>query len=521
MVAVVTVEQMRRAEVHTLRTAPIAAIDLMERAGEHCAWWLTRAVRMGTCAPAPDARFVILVGPGNNGGDGLVIARHLHIAGFTVLAVLAFPDDRSTSEQKYQLERARESGVPLEFLKAGELPPVRSGDVCVDALFGIGLDRPIEGWIRALIEYVNDLEGQVVAVDIPSGLSADGSIDGAVLRATWTLTFQWPKPSLVASETAEAVGELVVLPIGIVPAPEDERPVGPWLLEHSDLAGMLRPRPVAGHKGTFGHAVLVAGSRGRIGAAVLATRSCARSGVGTVTTHLPGELAAVVHASVPEAMCSCDADGTTVTELPKELLGSAWGVGPGLGSEPSTCLMLKQLIQEPRGPLVLDADALNILAKEPTWLAFLPAGTVLTPHPKEFDRLVGTPSDGSRERWSKARDLAVRSGCVVVLKGSTTAICTPAGQVLLQRWNNSGLAKGGSGDALTGLITGLLAQGYAPVAASVIGVHLHGSAAQVVALRMGADGMLISDVIEALPEAWRLLRARSKEALHGASALPE
>ena len=510
MVAVVTVEQMRRAEAHTMRTEPIASVDLMERAGARCASWISIAAKAGTCRPGSGGGYLVLAGPGNNGGDGLVIARHLHASGFKVHVLLPPLGDRTSPERDLQLKRAREAGVVVVTLEDGELPEMGPADVIIDALYGIGLRGPLEGWITSLITSINAIGVQVVAVDIPSGLQADGPSDGPCLRATWTLTFEWAKTALVVPEHADAVGELVVLSVGIRPDPGLEKFGTLQLMDGSDLRALLHPRPSAGHKGTFGHAVLVAGSAGKLGAALLATRACARSGVGTVTVHLPGVGPALLHATIPEAMCSSDGCSTHVTQVPKDLVGSAWGVGPGLGSHADTALMLKRLIQDPPAPLVLDADALNILAANPTWSAFLPAGTILTPHPKELDRILGSTSIDTNDRWTKARELAVRIGCVVVVKGATTAICTPAGHVLLQRWNNSGLAKGGSGDALTGLITGLRAQGYESVASACLGVYLHGTAAHAVAQQRGYDGMLISDVIEALPEAWKLVREGSE-----------
>jgi len=273
-----------------------------------------------------------------------------------------------------------------------------------------------------------------------------------------------------------------------------------------DASAMLRPRPQFGHKGTFGHALLIAGSAGRAGAAVLATRAALRSGTGLVTAHVPRGALDILQISCPVAMCSTSSTAAFVDCIPDLSQASAVGIGPGLGSDPDTALVLKRLIQETMVPMVLDADALNILAENRTWCAFLPPNTILTPHPKEFDRLEGSPAANGYQRLQRAREMARKQGVVVVLKGAWTAVCAPSGEVFFNSTGNPGMAKGGSGDALTGLLTGLLAQGYAPLQASLFGVYLHGLAGDLAALHKGMDGMHAGDLIDALPEAWKQLR---------------
>ena len=270
--------------------------------------------------------------------------------------------------------------------------------------------------------------------------------------------------------------------------------------------GILRPRPHFGHKGTFGHALLIAGSEGRVGAAVLATRAALRSGTGLVTTHVPKGALHIMQTTCPEAMCSLSEHSSYVDSLPDLSMASAIGIGPGLGSDPDTALIIKRSIQDCRAPMVFDADALNILSEHTTWLAFLPPGSILTPHPKEFDRLVGSTFRTGHERSLAAEEFARRHRVTVILKGAWTAICPPSGPVLFNSTGNPGMAKGGSGDALTGLLTGLLAQGYDPLQTAVLGVYLHGMAGDMAARHKGMDGMHAGDLIEALPEAWQNLR---------------
>lgn len=475
---------------------------MMERAGQAIVQWLTADDTSRSFRPFGTGRYHVLCGPGNNGGDGLVVARLLHKAGIPVI-VRHLGEARSALNRTHY-EALLAEGVPVAA--AGEALQLSADDTVVDALFGIGLDRPLEGEAAAWIDVVRSVGPQVVAVDVPSGLDGDSRVHGPVMAASVTLTFEWPKLSTVLPGNTDRVGQLVVLPIGLSEVAGIQDDLRWYLQDRSDLQELLRPRPNAGHKGTFGHAVLVGGSTGRMGAMVLAARACSRSGAGTVTAYVPGDGLPILQAAWPEAMASPDPAYGHVSDVPRTLQGSAWGVGPGLGSHADSALVLKRLLQDTPGALVLDADALNFLGANPTWTAFLPPGTILTPHAREFERLAGRTFTGDRERWDAARDLAVKWGCVVVLKGATTAICAPQGRVFLQRWANSGMARGGSGDVLTGVLTGLRAQGYSPLAAACIGVYLHGRAGALVAATTGADGMAVHDVVEALPEAWQELR---------------
>ncbi len=360
------------------------------------------------------------------------------------------------------------------------------------------------------VRWINSSGRPVFAIDLPSGLLADGNVDdpsAGIVRATVTLTFQVPKPALLLADRATYVGHWEVVPIGL----DEELLAGivaqQYVIERPDVLALLPPRPRTGHKGTFGHALLVSGGSGHMGAAVLATRAALRSGCGLVTTRIPARGAQVLQITAPEAMCDIDPGMDHVIGLPKLDRYQAIGIGPGLGSRADTALVVKQLIQQSQVPVVFDADALNLLSENPTWLAFLPAGSVLTPHPKEFDRLVGGPSSSSADRSERAVELARRTRCIVVLKGAPTAVYSPDGSIHYNSTGNPGMAKGGSGDVLTGLITGLLAQGMSNWAAAVVGVHLHGLAGDLAAARLGMDGMTSGDLADHLPDAWRNLRS--------------
>ncbi|MBL8003291.1 MAG: NAD(P)H-hydrate dehydratase [Flavobacteriales bacterium] len=501
MVPVLSAEQVRQADAHTIAHEPIASIDLMERASTACFERLQ--------ALYPSGRVLVVAGPGNNGGDGLVVARLLHQAGREVqVALLASgppsPDNRTNQE------RLRNAGAALTVVAdAKDLPPFGPGTVIVDALFGTGLSRPLTGVAKALVQAMNSSGLPIVSIDLPSGLFAEdnGANDTeAIARAAVTLTFEVPKLALLLRDNAPFTGRVEVLPIGLDADFIRGLACRIGVLQPQDLQPLLRPRMAVGHKGDFGHALLIAGSKGMLGAAVLAASAAVRSGAGLVTTHVPNDETDLLHAAVPESLVSLDADPDRTTALPKLDKFSAVGIGPGLGTDPRTAPVLKLLIQEVRVPLVLDADALNILAEHRTWLAYLPQDTILTPHPKEFDRLFGA-SSSSYERLMKARDMSVKHGLCIVLKGAPSATCDRSGQVVFNDTGNAGMAKGGSGDVLTGLITGLRAQGYSAQASCWIGNHLHGLAGDLVAERLGMDGMTPMDLSKELPYAWQRVRS--------------
>ncbi len=504
MIPVLTAQQIRQADAYTIAHTPIASIDLMERAAQACAAWLME--HFGT-----QRRYLVLAGCGNNGADGMAIARLLATAGAQARVALCRYKPALSTDAELNLTRAGSMSVPVLMVELGSAlvtPP--ENEVVIDALLGTGLDRPITGWLKDLVMQVNQWPNTVVSIDLPSGLFAEDNSTNdfkAIILAEHVLTLEVPKLALLLPENGPFVGQWHRLPIGLDPAFIHGLGAKDLLVEVSDAHELMPDRPRTGHKGTFGHALLVAGSQGKVGAAILAARACARSGAGLITAQLPLDLQPTIHVALPEAMTVVDLfSKRATTEGPSHY--SAIGIGPGTGTGDDAARTLKRLLQEAPAPLLLDADALNILSENRTWLAFLPKGTILTPHPKEFDRLTDRSVTGY-ERLAKARAFAVRFRCVLVLKGAHTATCSPDGTVLFNSTGNPGMAKGGSGDALTGIITGLLAQGLEPVSAAVLGVHAHGLAGDLAADELGMDGMRPSDLIAHLPLAWKRIRASS------------
>lgn len=485
---------------YTIENEPVKSIDLMERAA--------RAVADRVLVKyAGTGLFYVLAGRGNNGGDGYAVARMLRQAGrgvvvYDVAVSEAFSPDCAENRRRFtdaggEVLRVDAGG---DFLFSGE------PGVWVDALFGAGLNRPVAGWVGEVIGQLNATGWPVVAVDMPSGLLGEDNRqnDGAIVRATWTLTFQFPKLALFFPENECYVGRFEVLEIGLHARILCGHPSPYRYLTREAVARRLPRWSRFAHKGTLGHALLVAGSYGMPGAALLALRGALRSGAGLVTAHVPRGLKPLLHLAAPEALVAADRDENLFTGITGPERYSAIGVGPGLGTAPETAAGFRRLLDSWQGPLVADADALNILAAFPEWLTLLPAGTILTPHPGEFARLAGK-TDGDFDRLNNLTTFARRYGVVVVLKGAHTAIAFPDGTCCFNTTGNPGMAKGGSGDVLTGVITALLAGGMAPRDAAVVGVYVHGLAGDLAAARLGERTLTAGDLAEGLAAAWLLL----------------
>ncbi len=377
----------------------------------------------------------------------------------------------------------------------------------VDALFGSGLTRPVKGFPGEIIKLINTSSALKIAIDIPSGLFADTtskSADGEIIRADYTLSFQFPKLALLLPENDAFVGSWHLLDIGLHPDFIKKVSVRNFYSTRQEASFILNPRKKFSHKGTYGHALLIAGSYGKMGAAVLAAHAALRAGVGLLHVHIPKVGYSIMQTTLPEAMLSIDRYDNYFSDIPELAMYNAIGVGPGLGTQHQSQMALKLLIQQFKLPMVFDADALNILAENKTWLAFLPHYSILTPHPKEFERLAGKWNDDF-ERLEKQREFAKKFQLVVILKGAHTSICTPRGDCYFNSTGNPGMATAGSGDVLTGVLTSLLAQDYGPVEAAILGVFLHGLAGDVATRKLGEEAMIAGDIVKNLGKAFRKL----------------
>ena len=492
-----TTKQIRAWDAYTIEHEPVASVELMNRAAGAFVDWLV------VHYPDTNRPVWIFAGTGNNGGDGVAAARLLHQRFYeTKVFVCAFGGKHSADFDAQIAALPPHRAVEVyELPSAANLPAIPANVLIVDALFGSGLTRPLEGVWAKTVDWLNDLPNEIVAIDLPSGLFADKHTPGPSVHASRTFSFETPKLAFFFPENVERVGEWAFGSIGLhagFPKNNDSRF---HFLTPSEVRLMVKKRSRFSHKGTYGHALLLNGSHGSMGAAVLAAEACLRAGVGLLMVHVPGCGYNILQTRVPEAMCSTDANDTYWTELPDLSHYTAIGAGCGIGQNAQTAQALKRLLQTTEVPLVLDADALNILAKHPNWFSFLPKNTVLTPHPKEFERLFG-PSADDFERNALQRAKAQEYQIFILLKGAYTAIACPDGSCWFNSTGNPGMATGGSGDVLTGIITGLLAQGYAPQKACLLGVYLHGLAGDLAATEKSQEGLLAGDIATFLGKAW-------------------
>ncbi|MGX5820581.1 NAD(P)H-hydrate dehydratase [Chitinophaga lutea] len=489
---ILSAAQIRAADAFTVSNEPVSSLDLMERAAAACTLWLIRTF-------TPRTPFFIICGAGNNGGDGLAIARQLRDDGYRVSVCVIMHGDKLSPDNA--ANRARLDDV-VEVHALPELPVPAPGSVIVDALLGTGLSRPVEGWLASVLHRINDLSAQhpVVSIDMPSGLMADAATGHApCVHARYTLSFECYKLAFLLPENAERCGEVHILPIGLHPAYMAAVQT-PWHLSDAALAATVyRPRAAFSHKGTYGHALLIAGSYGKIGAAVLAAQGCLRAGVGLLTLHVPSCGYDVVQTAVPEAMCQPDDDQRVNAHFHEPFRQhtapeyATVGIGPGIGTAVATAGALEKLLLAYRKPMVFDADALNIFSRYPALLDKLPEGSILTPHPKEFERMFGA-TDDHFARLALLREKAAAHRVYILLKGRFSAMAGPDGAVYFNASGNPGMATGGTGDVLTGILTGLLAQGYGSKEALILGAWLHGRAGDLAAAALSQESLIAGDI---------------------------
>lgn len=494
--------EIKKLDAYTIENEPIASIELMERAAQT----LSSAIEANW---NKDYSIKVFAGPGNNGGDALAVARILSEKGYLVEAILFNTSGNLSDDCRANMERLKDTKVAFTEVTAKFEPPILTEkDLVIDGLFGSGLNKPLSGGFAAVVKYINASPSKVVSIDIPSGLMCEdntyNNIKNHIIHANVTLSLQLPKLAFLFAENEEFVGKWQLLDIQLDKAGIEALPTDYMLTEESEIRRLIKPRKHFAHKGNFGHALLIAGSFGMAGASVLSAKACLRSGVGLLTVHTPFRNNDILQTSIPEAMVQPDLyENHFATPVDTDSY-QAVAIGPGLGQEQETTLALSEQLKLCSYPIILDADALNILSENRDWLSYIPKGSILTPHPKELDRLAGI-SHNSYERLNKARDIAAKLTSYVVLKGAYTAIVTPEGKCFFNPTGNPGMATGGSGDVLTGILLALLAQGYKSEDACKLGVYIHGLAGNMAAKEKGEISLLAGDIIDNLPAAWTKL----------------
>lgn len=498
-----TSEQIHELDKYTIEHEPISSIDLMERAAEEIAEAI--AFRWDESTP-----MVAFAGPGNNGGDALAVTRILRGRGYDVTIYLFNVSGKLSQDCTENANRlkAKYPEALKEVTKDFDPPHLTDETVVIDGLFGSGINKPLAGGFAAVVKYINKSDATVVSIDIPSGLMPEDNtynVRANIVCADLTLTLGMKKISMLMADNQQYLGEIRVLDIGLSEEYIDDTSSRYKILEDKDIYGCIRTRDDFAHKGSMGHALLVAGSYGMAGAAALAAKACLRSGVGKVTVHTPQCNVNILQISVPEAVLDIDRGEENFLQATDANKYKAMGIGPGLGRDETTAIALMTQLRSSRVPMVIDADAINILASHRAWLQQLPDGIIFTPHPKEMDRLLDVPPADDYDRLCKASEMAQRLRAYIILKGHYSALCLPNGNIIFNSTGNAGMATAGSGDVLTGIITALLARGYSEENAAKVGMYVHGLAGDIAAQEVGMESLIASDIIEHLPQAFNVV----------------
>jgi len=492
-----TAAQIRACDAYTIQATGISSLELMERAALKCVAWIKDHY-------PKDTLFVVLCGPGNNGGDGLAVTRLLQQRGYGAKAFLLRFSKELSADCKANLERLQAIDPGLVTLVEPDtfITDIQQHIIIIDAVLGTGLSRPTQGWVAAFINQVNLLPNKKIAIDIPSGMPTDiiPEGDAAILKVSDTLSFQFYKRSFLHPESGVLAGNIHILDIGLDKAYINATNSQYKTIEPGDAAVIYHPRDPFAHKGAYGHVLMAGGSYGKMGAITLSAKAALRAGAGLVTAVIPACGYHTLQTTVPEVMCRTSGE-QAIEKIEGWEHSKAIGIGPGMGTDSKTATALAGFIDACKSPVVFDADALNIIAKQPELLAKLPKGSVLTPHPKEFARLFGENTN-SMIQTDHARIQAMRYNINIVLKGHHTAVITTEGECWYNMTGNAGMATAGAGDVLTGIITGLIAQGYEPHQAAILGVYLHGLAGDIAARELSQEALIAGDIIDNLGKAF-------------------
>lgn len=499
---ILTPKQLREVETQTIETQDIDLINLMERAANSVLQWLKARLDL------TQNHFTIICGIGNNGGDGLALARLLTEEKSHVKVYLQDNNSYSLDNLTNQ-KRLKDAKIPVERFTDStqfEFPPYT---IIIDCIFGYGLNRPIDEEWKSVINQINDARNTVISVDVPSGLfcnQLNGEND-LVVRSEVTLTFQTPKLGLLLSDNQKYVNDFEILDISLDLEAIQNQESKYFYLSNEFIPHFHQPRGKFSHKGNYGHAIVIGGSHGKIGANILTTKAVLKSGAGLVTSYVPKSGYQIVQTSFPEAMVLTDFSEDKIIQFPQIDKFNAIAIGPGMGTDEKTLLAFEQFLNETdlkEKALVLDADAINLLAQNQNLISKLPKNTILTPHIGELKRLIGEWKD-DYDRIEKTKALAQKHKLIVIAKSAHTAIFSAVGEVYFNSTGNPGMATAGSGDVLTGIITGQIAKGFDALNAAVFGVFLHGLAGDLAKEQLGEESLLASDIINYIPLAYKQL----------------
>jgi NAD(P)H-hydrate epimerase len=497
MLKILNTKQIKALDAYTIIQEPVTSIDLMERACRVFVTWFAEKFESSK-------KIGIVCGTGNNGGDGLAIARVLFDRNYVVKVWVVRGAMPESEDFKTNLKRLQSNVKTWDIISEADPGLFTGCDILIDGIVGSGLSRPTEGIYEQVISCLNNADATRLAIDIPSGLMADSRSSGAIVKAHYTLSFHLPKLAFFLPENYKYVGQWHLVAIGLNKEFIANETTSYYLLEKKDIVKLKKTRSKFSHKGNYGRALLIAGSYGKVGAVVLAAKAAMRAGTGLVTVHVPQCGYSILQTAAPEAMVSVDSHEKIITKAVNVDSYDAVGVGPGMGTDPETVKAVAELLANSRIPLVIDADGLNILAANRELLHLIPVNSILTPHPKEFERLAGGWKNDF-ERLEKLSAFSKQINVIVILKGAFTTIALPNGNVFFNSTGNPGMATGGSGDVLTGILTGLLAQQYTAIEAAQLGVYLHGQSGDLAVREKGMESLIASDIIDFLPKAFESL----------------
>jgi len=495
---ILSAEGIRALDKYTISHEPVSSIDLMERAAGKFTATMLGHIKFNQTVN-------IFCGMGNNGSDGLATARLLIEQGYRhVTTYIVKHSSTASTDFLINEERLRNiSSNIISIENEAQIPVIDKHNIVIDAIFGSGLSRPVDGMTAAVIKAINHSAACIYSMDVPSGLFCDkpNSLDDVVVQSSITCTFHAPKLSFMFASNGNYVPDFKILDIGLDKEFSENSDSQNYYVTQSLIQSFFRKRGKFSHKGTYGHALIVAGSYGKMGAAVLSVKAALRSGAGLVTAHIPACGYNIMQISNPEAMVEVDPNEKKITTIQDLKKYAAIGIGPAIGTTSETVAFLKDTLESYQKPMVIDADALNIISAESDLLPWITANTILTPHPGEFKRLAGDWKN-DLEKLQKQSEYSKQYKVIVVLKGANTSISSPDGKIYFNSTGNAGMAKGGSGDVLTGVITSILAEGYPPLQAAILGAYIHGLAGDYARKNLGQTGMKAMDITYYLPKAF-------------------
>lgn len=491
--------QIGNIDKYTIENEPIKSIDLMERASLQLSKYVIKHFSTHTS-------FAIVCGFGNNGGDGLALARILHQLSYKVRIFVYLPIGKQSPDNQINYKKCIDLNIPIINILKNEVIDFKPEEIIIDALFGSGLNRPLEGKVISIIQKINKTGNKIISIDIPSGLMGeDNRLNNPknIVRANLTLTLEFPKLAFFFPENESFVGKFEIVPIRLHPEAKKIENTSYYYIEQKDISILIKKRSIFIEKRQLGHGLLFAGSYNKMGAAILASKAAMRSGLGLLTAWIPQNTYPILQTALPESMAKFYADSETYNQEEFKHY-NAIALGCGIGLTQSSKIKLKSIIKEANQPLIIDADGLTLLAENKSLLEKLPKNTILTPHIREFDRLFDI-HESHYERFLTAQKMAKKLKIIIILKGAYTQIHTPKGETYFNTTGNPGMASGGSGDVLTGILLGLLAQKYSPLETALIGTFVHGLAGNYALEKQSHESLIASDIIEHLGKAFQSL----------------